>query len=48
MVHARRRTLVEEQGLLAQIKVGGWVEVEPDYSPDLLGWWHWVRTGFAS
>ncbi len=35
MVHARRRTLAEEQGLLAQIKVGDWVEVEPDYSPSI-------------
>ncbi len=35
MVHARRKTLAEEQGLLAQIKVGDWVEVEPDYSPSV-------------
>ena len=35
MVHARRKTLAEEQGLLAQIKVGDWVEVEPDYSPSI-------------
>ncbi len=35
MVHARRRTLAEEQGLFAQIKIGDWVEVEPDYSPSI-------------
>ena len=35
MVHARRRPLAEEQGLLAQIKVGDCVEVEPDYSPSI-------------
>ncbi len=35
MIHARRRTLAEEQGLFAQIKVGDWVEVEQDYSPSI-------------
>ncbi len=37
MVHATRRTLAEEQGLFAQIKIGDWVEVEPepDYSPSM-------------
>jgi hypothetical protein len=33
MVHAKRKTLADEQGLFAQIKIGDWVEVEPDYSP---------------
>jgi hypothetical protein len=35
MIHARRWTLAEEQGLFAQIKVGDWVEVEQDYSPSI-------------
>ena len=35
MVHSKRKTLAEEQGLFAQIKVGDWVEIEPDYSPGI-------------
>ncbi len=35
MVHAKRRTIAEEQGLFAQIKIGDWVEIEPDYSPGI-------------
>ena len=35
MVHPKRRTLAEEHGLFAQIKVGDWVEVEPEYSPGM-------------
>jgi hypothetical protein len=32
MVHARRLTIVEEQGILATIKVGDWIDAESDYS----------------
>jgi hypothetical protein len=32
MLHSKRKTLADEQGLFARIKVGDWVEVEPDYS----------------
>jgi hypothetical protein len=35
MVHPKRRTLAEKHGLFAQIKVGDWVEVEPEYSPGM-------------
>jgi hypothetical protein len=36
MVHAKRRTIAEEQGLFAQIKIDDWVEIEPDYSPGIF------------
>jgi hypothetical protein len=32
MVHPRRRTTIEEQGILATIKVGDWIDAESDYS----------------
>jgi hypothetical protein len=32
MVHAKRRTVIEEQGILATIKVGDWIDAESDYS----------------
>ncbi len=32
MVHSKRRSVVEEQGFLATIKVGDWVDIEQDYS----------------
>ncbi len=33
MVHPRRRTIIiEEQGILATIKVGDWIDAESDYS----------------
>jgi hypothetical protein len=35
MVHAKRKSIVKEQGFLATIKVGDWVDVESDYSPGL-------------
>ena len=35
MVHEKRKSIVEEQGFLATIKIGDWVEVESDYSPGL-------------
>ncbi len=35
MVHRKRKTIIEEQGFLSTIKVGDWVEVEPDCSPGL-------------
>ncbi len=35
MVHAKRKSIVEEQGFLASIKIGDWVDVESDYSPGL-------------
>ncbi len=36
MVHARRKSIVEELGLLATIKVGDWVDIEQDYSPGII------------
>ena len=35
MVHEKRKSIVEEQGFLATIKIGDWVEVESNYSPGL-------------
>ena len=35
MVHAKRKSIVEEQGFLATVKIGDWVEVESDYSPGI-------------
>jgi hypothetical protein len=35
MVHEKRKSVIEEQGLLSTIKVGDWVDVESDYSPGL-------------
>jgi hypothetical protein len=35
MVHEKRKSIVEEQGFLATVKIGDWVEVESDYSPGL-------------
>jgi hypothetical protein len=35
MVHQKRKSIIEEQGLLSTIKVGDWVDVESDYSPGL-------------
>ncbi len=35
MVHAKRKSIVEEQGFLATIKIVDWVDVESDYSPGL-------------
>jgi hypothetical protein len=34
MVHVRRKTLFEE-GINAVLKVGDWVQIEPDYSPGI-------------
>ena len=36
MVHARRLTIVEEQGILATVKVGDWIEAESDYSKGII------------
>jgi hypothetical protein len=36
MVHAKRKSIIEEQGVLATIKVGDWVDIEEDYSPGLI------------
>jgi hypothetical protein len=36
MVHPKRPTIVEQQGLLATIKIGDWIEVESDYSLGML------------
>ncbi len=36
MVHARRLTIVEEQGILSTVKVGDWIEAESDYSKDII------------
>jgi hypothetical protein len=33
MVREKRKSIVEEQGFLATIKIGDWVDVESDYSP---------------
>jgi hypothetical protein len=35
MVHPRRRTVIEEQGISATIKVGDWIDAESDYSVGL-------------
>jgi hypothetical protein len=35
MVHPRRRIIIEEQGILATIKVGDWIDAESDYSVGL-------------
>jgi hypothetical protein len=32
MVHPRRRTIIEEQGILATIKVGDWIDAKSDCS----------------
>ena len=32
MVHSRRRTIIEEQGISATIKIGDWVDAESDHS----------------
>jgi hypothetical protein len=32
MMHPRRRTIIEEQGILATIKVVDWIDAESDYS----------------
>jgi hypothetical protein len=49
MLHSKRKTLADEQGLFARIKVGDWVEVEPDYSSGICsdGGVGCVLTGFA-
>ncbi len=35
MAHAKRKSIVEEQGFLATIKIVDWVDVKSDYSPGL-------------
>jgi len=35
IVHEKRKSIVKEQGFLATIKIGDWVDVESDYSPGL-------------
>ena len=35
MVHVRRKTLFEEEGLNAVVRVGDWVEIDPDYGPGI-------------
>ncbi len=36
MVHPRRRTIIEEQGILATIKIGDWIDAESDYSVGII------------
>jgi hypothetical protein len=33
MVHDRRKTIFEEEGINAVVKAGDWVQIESDYSP---------------